>query len=68
MRRRTRFDRRGADVKRRVRNVPEAAFAAFAAVLVAAAFLGLMWLYCAATPDQCSAECDWQRAEMEAAR
>lgn len=26
------------------------------------------WLYLVATPDQCSAECEWQRAEMEAAR
>ena len=25
----------------------------------------LMWLYCAATPPQMSAECDWARAELE---
>ena len=27
----------------------------------------LFWLYMLATPDQMSAECDWARAEMEAA-
>lgn len=29
--------------------------------------VALAYLYCKATPDQMSAECDWARAEMEAA-
>lgn len=65
---RTRTERKGAELRRRVRNALEAAFACAVAALGAAASLGLVWLYCAATPDQCSAECEWQRAEMEARR
>lgn len=40
---------------------------AVAAVTLAAIVLSF-WLYCALTPPQCSAECEWQRAEMEAAQ
>lgn len=25
----------------------------------------LVWAYCKATPDQCSAECDWAREQLE---
>lgn len=25
----------------------------------------LVWAYCKATPDQCSAECDWAREQLD---
>lgn len=43
--------------------VVEAVCAAFALV----AFFLSLWLYCVATPDQRTAECDWIYSQAEAA-
>lgn len=65
---RTRFARSGESPRRRVRAAVEAVFVAAVATAGAALFWGLVWLYSALTPPQASAECEWLRAEMEAAQ
>lgn len=49
--------------ERIVETVVEAVCAVFALV----AFALSLWLWLYATPDQCTAECDWIYAQMEAA-
>lgn len=51
----------------RTERVVETVVEAVCAVFALVAFILSLWLYCAATPDQCSAECDLLRAQMEAA-
>lgn len=52
----------------RLRETVEAAAEAVCAVFVFVAFVLSLWLYCALTPPQASAQCDLLRAEMEEAQ
>lgn len=54
-------------VMTRTERIVEMVVEAVCAVFALVAFFLSIWLYCVATPDQCSAECDLLRAEMEAA-
>lgn len=72
---RMRFDHdlhRWVDDRTRLRRIVEDAAETAAEIAVAAMTLAAIvlsfWLYCALTPPQCSAECELQRAEMEAAQ
>ena len=60
----TEKDRRNQD--RKVRKVIEAAGEIVAGVLALALLALAAWLFLVATPDQCSAECEALRAELEA--
>lgn len=52
----------------RTERVVETAVEAVCAVFALVAFVLSLWLYCAATPPQASAQCDLLRAEMEEAQ
>lgn len=53
-------------VMTRTERIVETVVEAVCAVFAFVAFVLSLWLYCVATPDQRTAECDWIYSQLEA--